>query len=257
MHDGSLLAPARGQPPPAPAGYVQSRGNPYMFLPSLAVCEHRVLKEKKSSCCGDRTLEYCNLKNKHTTYLMCQECKHMVLEGKKLYEALYADSKINYGSAKHNRCPGVRYIPKYFKHLISPVVDLGCGSGDTVAALKQQGFVVQGMDWIDHGLDHIVHDITVRTDLSLYYTAICIDVLEHITDDKLAGLFENLKQVQHQVVTVYCGSSKEHGYEQELHTNIKTPSSWVELLSQHFIIMETIRLASVRYLYLMRHKHGQ
>ena len=87
-----------------------------------------------------------------------------------------------------------------------------------------------------------------------YRTAICIDVLEHITDDRLPGLFENLKQADHQVVTVYCGPSKERGYNQQLHPNVKTPSEWATLLSEHFDIAETIQLATHCYLYLMRRK---
>lgn len=259
QHDGSLLAPARGVPPPAPSGFMQDPGNEYHYIPELEPCEHRVKKTKTSSCCGEQTLSYCKRKQKYTIYNMCMACdvpkKSPAMADCELYQALYDDKALHYGSAKHNRCPGVRYLPQYLKHLVSPVMDLGCGTGDTVTAMHEAGFVAQGMDWIDRGLNHIVCDITKEQDLSLYKSAICIDVFEHVTDDCLHGLIANLQQVIHQVVTVYCGSSKERGYTQELHTNIKTPSEWTRYLEQYFDIIETIRLATNRYLYLMKRKH--
>jgi len=266
-HDGSITVSGVRRPPPPPPGYEKYEGDPYRFFPILADCEHRTVKIKESRCCGDREHSFCTRDGKFILRSDCQRClkgsgqspidASPPLKDADLYQALYDDATLHYGSAKHNRCPGVRYLPKYLAHLISPIIDLGCGTGDTIRALQEKGFVAQGMDWIDRGLNHEVADITKPQDLSIYETAICIDVLEHITDDKLMGLIQNLQQVMHQVVTVHCASSRERGYPQELHTNIKTQKEWVEFLVQHFEVDDVITLAPHRFMYLMRRKHEE
>ena len=252
QHDGSVIFPRRGRAPKAPRGYVADPGDTFRFLPVLAECEYREKKLKKSSCCGDKMLDFCTDKDEFVLYSDCQACKGTseipaAIEGQELYQALYDDPNLRYGRAVSNRCPGVRYLPQFQGHLIEPVIDLGCGTGDTVKAMREVGFEADGLDWINGGVD-----ITEPQDLEKYESAICIDVLEHITDDKLPGLIQNLQKVKHQAVTVHCGSSKEAGYPQELHTNIKTQAEWTAFLSEHFEIITTITLALHRYLYIMK-----
>jgi len=258
QHDGTLIAPKRGRAPKPPEGYIADPGDAFHFLPVLAECEHREKRLSKSTCCGDKMLDFCTDKDQYVLYNDCQECKGTrpvpsapQIGGQELYQALYDDNSLRYGQAKHNRCPGVRYLPKFMGHLVSPTIDLGCGTGDTVRAMQEAGLEADGADWIDLKFGNKVCDITEYQDLSHYRSAICIDVLEHVTDDKLPGLLKNLQQVDKQVVTIYAGSSKERGFSQELHTNIKTPDQWTMLLEEHFKIITIITLAPKRYLYLM------
>jgi len=265
-HDGSITVSGVRRPPPPPPGYERYAGDPFRFFPILQECEHRTVKVKESRCCGDKELPFCTKDGRFVLRSDCQKCGKAdqpkaetppPLKDAALYQALYDDKTLHYGQARFDRCPGVRYLPKYLAHLISPIIDLGCGTGDTVRALQEKGYVAQGMDWIDRGLNHTVADITEPQDLSLYKTAICIDVLEHVSDDKLPGLIKNLQQTMHQVVTVHCKSSKERGFSQELHTNIKTQQQWAELLNQYFDIEDVITLAAHRFMYLMRRKHEE
>lgn len=259
QHDGSIILPRRGRPQKPPKGYIADTGDKFRFLPILAECKYREKRLKKSSCCGNKELDFCTDKDQYILYNICQECMGTVaipleaipLEGQALYQNLYDNPNLHYGQAAYDKCPGVYFIPHYLEYLKSPIIDIGCGTGDTVRAMQKAGFVAQGMDWIDRGLNHIVCDITEPQDLSIYETTICIDVFEHITDDKLIGLVHNMQQAPRQVVTVHCGPSSKWGYNVQLHLNIKTPEQWVTYLSQYFDIVKTIHMGGVRYLYLM------
>lgn len=254
--DGSLIAPARGASPAPPHGYILAPGEKYRYIPILVECDYREQQLKKSSCCGDKTLDYCTVNKTYTTYLMCQQCtkpKQKRIDAA-YYQKIYDSKDLNYGSAEHDRCPGTRFLSQYIAHLESPIIDLGCGTGDTVRKLQDNGYVVNGMDWIDRGLNHIVCDITEHQDLSIYKTAICLDVFEHVYEDRLPGLIRNMQQVERQVITVHCGPSREWGFGRDLHVNIKTGKEWVRLLSAYFEFDTVIMLAPKRYLYLTRRK---
>jgi len=171
------------------------------------------------------------------------------LTQRNLYQRLYEDPNINYGRAADDRCPGTRYFPKYRYWLHGRVIDLGCGTGDTVSLLRQNGYEADGIDQVslDNGMK--VGDITQPLDLADYGTAVCIDVLEHIPDKQLAGLWANLVSVFHQVLTTYSGPSHEIGYPQNLHPNIKTPSEWMEVIAARLTIRGRLELRRKRWLW--------
>ena len=140
---------------------------------------------------------------------------------------------------------------------MSPIIDLGCGTGETMLALREKGFEVHGADWVHLPVPRKVCDITEPMDLSKYRTSICLDVYEHIVDEKLIGLIRNMQQTQRQVITVCCVLSKKPKHNIELHTNIKTPDAWTKFLSKYFDIVEVISLNAIRYVYLTRCKHAK
>lgn len=248
--DGSLIAPSRGRPPDPPEGYVRDLQNSFRFIPVLIDCKYRTQKEKPNcGNCKNMLYPYCSRNGKFINAEDCLKCINQNkkrLHGKELYDALYGDPRLNYGKAQYNRCPGVRYFYKYLHWLYGNIVDLGCGTGDTVNKLIENGYKAKGIDWING--DHIVADITDELDLSEFDCAICIDVFEHVDDDGVLGILNNLKQVKRQVITIHTTSSKEDGYEQELHINIKNISNWIILIKQHLKLQDTIRLGTNRYL---------
>jgi len=162
---------------------------------------------------------------------------------KELYQMLYEDPARNYGVAAKNRCPGVRSFPLYSNYLESPVIDLGCGSGDTVARIREAGYDADGIDQIELNNGMKSGDAT-KFDCSGYGTALCIDVFEHLEPEELTSLLENMAKANRQIIQIHCGPSTEKGYSQELHINIKTPEEWDELLSKYF---------NIQY----RHRSGQ
>lgn len=170
------------------------------------------------------------------------------------YQELYEDPALQYGSAAHGRCPGVRSLPLYRHWLIGSVIDLGCGTGDTVRALRDEGVVADGLDQVNLPNAMRVGDITAPLDLGAYRSAICLDVLEHIDDSCLEGLLENLAQVERQVVTVHIGSAREAGRGVELHINRKSFGQWEAVLDARLDVCRMTTLDRRRMLFLCRRK---
>lgn len=194
LPDGRVFVPSRGRPPEAPEGYQVDPRNPYMFRPTSPIT------------------------NKEET-------------DRELYQHLYEDRMLNYGSSKHNRCPGVKFFEFYGDALVSPVFDFGCGRGDTVYFLREQGLMVEGVDQIklDNGMQ--VADITQPMILPpATQTALCMDVFEHLTDKDLAGLIANMKQCPFQIISVHNGPAYEIGCKKDLHINKKSFEDWQDFL---------------------------
>ena len=135
---------------------------------------------------------------------------------KKIYQKLYETT--NYGDAKIGRCPEYRHIHIYQSWVKEPIASLGCGRGDTVEWFRVRGYDIDGYDFINLKNGMFVQDITKPFDLKRYKTVICFDVLEHLTDQELKGLFKNLKQVEDIIVSVSNTQSIDWGTI-DLHVN--------------------------------------
>ena len=112
------------------------------------------------------------------------------------YQKVY-DQNPRYGCAATGSCPAVRLLPLYLEWLLSPVLDLGCGNGDTVDALECQGFGAVGIDFIrsakTDGTRIRTGDITKPIDnIREFRSGLCIDVLEHVDPANEDGLLRNL-----------------------------------------------------------------
>ena len=170
----------------------------------------------------------------------------------KLYQKIY-DENPWYGEAKLDRCPGVRLLPKYVEWLISPVMDLGCGRGQAVEYLRNKAMEAEGIDQINNHPDMRVGDITKPIeDISNFESVVCIDVIEHLYDKQVDGLFENMKQVQRQAFSIHNGESTGTG--QELHVNRMDFKTWEKKIKAHFEIVEEIQIHSEQILYLTKTK---
>lgn len=73
--EGSLIAPHRGSPPPAPDGYERDAGDPFLFHPRLDPCENRIQKIFESRCCGKYVRTYCTILNCNVVRGMCKACQ--------------------------------------------------------------------------------------------------------------------------------------------------------------------------------------
>jgi SAM-dependent methyltransferase len=165
-----------------------------------------------------------------------------------LYQKIY-DENPWYGDAEQGRCPGVRLLPQYQDWLLEPVMDLGCGRGQTVTAIRQLGLQASGIDQIENNPEMEVGDITQPIeDLEMFASVVCVDCIEHLYDDQVAGLFENFKKVKRQAFSIHNGESTGTG--QELHVNRKNFDDWHVLISKHFEIIKTIPITAEQILYL-------
>jgi hypothetical protein len=197
LPDGRMFVPSRGQPPEPPEGYMTDPNNPFMFRPISPVT------------------------NKETT-------------DRELYQHLYEDKMLNYGSAEHNRCPGVKFYEYYYKELLPPIFDFGCGRGDTVHYLRKHGFQATGADQVNLNNDmHVANIIEPMTLQIGSRTALCLDVFEHLVDSDLEGLIINMRMCDKQIISVHTGTAYEIGCKKDLHINKKSFEEWEFFLEEN------------------------
>ena len=164
------------------------------------------------------------------------------------YQRIYADFEW-YGDARQDRCPGVRLLPEYQDWLRSPVLDLGCGRGHTVEALRELGFAAEGIDQVAVGAGMRVGDVCRPIDdIRSFRSVICIDCIEHLTDRQVEGLVANMVQVERQAFSIHNGSSRDTG--EELHVNRKPFEEWERILGASFRIEDKITIHREQMLYL-------
>ena len=119
--------------------------------------------------------------------------------------------------------------------------------------LRATGFEAQGMDQVKINANMRVGDITKPVaDMDKFRSVICIDCIEHLHDDQVLGLFENMKKVERQAFSVHNGESTGTG--QELHINRKSFVDWDKLIRQHFDIAAVIKVHEQQMLYLTQTK---
>ena len=171
---------------------------------------------------------------------------------KEVYQEIYEKLKW-YGNSETGHSPGVRYIPKYKDWLIGPIIDLGCGRGDTVRKLRELGFLASGIDFVNLANDMSVGDITKPIDnLPVFKTSLCLDVFEHVDEAGVEKILENMKQTDRQVITAANEKSFHCGH--ELHINIKTFDGWKETVGKHLTIVESIIVQKDTILLLCKKK---
>jgi 2-polyprenyl-3-methyl-5-hydroxy-6-metoxy-1,4-benzoquinol methylase len=123
-----------------------------------------------------------------------------------------------------------KYYPYYKDYLKSPIIDLGCGRGDTVECLRNAGEDADGIDKKDSMNDMAVGDISDPVDfIEEYNTAMCIDVFEHLSDPELVGVLKNMQRVDQQIITVRK-------------TDKKTYKQWESLIMKHLIIVSSVKV---------------
>ncbi len=175
---------------------------------------------------------------------------HHPADSKALYQSIY-DQHDWYGSAEQDRCPGIRLLPDYQDWLAGPVLDLGCGRGHVVEALIEAGFQAEGIDQIVVNPKMRVGDITQPiADIKNFKSVVCIDCIEHLYEEQVTGLFENMQQTERQAFSIHNGESTGTG--QELHVNRKDFIDWTKIIREYFDIASAIQIHENQVLYLTR-----
>jgi SAM-dependent methyltransferase len=164
------------------------------------------------------------------------------------YQRIYEDFQW-YGDGQQGRSPGVRLIPHFIDWIQSPVLDMGCGRGHTVEALRERGLEATGIDQITMHPDMRVGDITQPIeDMEQYRSIICIDCIEHLTDEQVAGLFANMRRVERQAFSIHNGPATGTG--EDLHINIKSFDVWLQIIEECFEVEKIVDLQEEQKLYL-------
>ena len=129
---------------------------------------------------------------------------------------------------------------------------MGCGNGDTVRKFRQIGFEANGIDQINLNNGMMVGDIDKKLDLSEYDTTTCIDVFEHIPDESLKIILQNMQQTKQQVISVHNGPSEDEITGIDLHINIKSFDEWSAFIGEYLHVEEQIVIHEQQQLFLCK-----
>lgn len=177
----------------------------------------------------------------------------------KLYQWIY-DNVDGYGRAEKAHCPGIRVYPYSQEWIIKkPLIDLGCGTGQTAQFFKTKGVDAYGVDYINPVLPYCRQgDITKSMDLGKYYTATAFDVIEHLNNSQVKGLFLNMVQCERQIFTIANTPSyiEKDGKKIDLHINKKPFDTWKGIIGDYFDIVQEFEIRDYQKLYLCQRKQG-
>lgn len=179
---------------------------------------------------------------------------------KELYQRIYEENKL-YGIVGDN--PGEKYF-KHYKHWINgSVIDFGCGRGHAIRLIKKHfpQYEHKGIDQIILDKEMLSGDITKPIDPDIIKgmtVALSCDVYEHIVDEYLIGLVENMKKCKRQIITVSnrIGGQWFEGEEHEdLHPNIKSHEDWEKWVTKNgLIIKQKIKIEKRVMLFLCENR---
>ncbi|MFH1545297.1 MAG: class I SAM-dependent methyltransferase [archaeon] len=108
---------------------------------------------------------------------------------KEYYES-YSKERGNYIA----RVPldNVKRVNDLLPFLASPMLDVGCGTGDSVNYFSKKGFIVEGCDISENAIkkarnlfakhNFFVHDFSLKSLNKKYNTVYAFDVIEHVFD---------------------------------------------------------------------------
>lgn len=175
----------------------------------------------------------------------------------KLYERIYNELE-DYGRVEYNHCPGVRLYPHYEKYLAGKIIDLGCGTGETVQFFRERKFEAYGIDWIEPRNEFCKkYNITRKMRLGRYKIATCFDVVEHLKNNQVIALFNNMTPCKRQIFTIANSESIvtfEDGIEIDLHINKKSFDTWRGIILDYFNIIHEIPIREYQRLYICEQK---
>lgn len=116
------------------------------------------------------------------------------------------------------------------------VLDLGCGFGFLVEALRDRGVSAWGIDISEHAIDRVREDVrpfctvgSVTDPLDRDYDVIvCIEVLEHLEAELADVSVDNI--AQHTDTVLF--SSTPEDFREPTHLNVQPTDFWVELFAR-------------------------
>lgn len=120
------------------------------------------------------------------------------------------------------------------RHPASTVVDIGCGQGWWGAEFERAACMVTGVDGVhvpDRQLDtYVEHDlIDPLPDLGRFDLAVCLEVAEHLPEERAASLVAELCALAPAVV-FSAATPHQPGAG---HINCQWPSWWAQLFAEH------------------------
>jgi len=170
-----------------------------------------------------------------------------------IFQRAFERKKKNTGEIINANFPGIKLYPFYHEFIQLPILDLGCGDGDTARYLRTlyADDEANGCDAVILDNDMLKLDITDILPPRLYadyHTVLCCDVIEHIPDDRLPGLFKNFQRFDRQIISISNNPSIIEGV--DLHINKKSFAEWGAILSEYINIKAAIKITNTQILFL-------
>ena len=140
-----------------------------------------------------------------------------------------------------------------------PLIDLGSGTGQTCEFFREKKIEAYGIDLIKPRFDFCRQgDATLTMDLGKYKTITSFDMIEHISNAQVTGLFNNMVQCEHQIFTIANTPSYiiKDGVQIDLHINKKSWNIWRGIISDYFDIYQEFEIRDYQHLYLCKRKNG-
>lgn len=117
------------------------------------------------------------------------------------------------------------------------VLDVGCGMGFLVEALRDRGVEAYGLDISEYAIAQVREDIrpycwvaSIVEELPQCYDLIvCIEVLEHIDPCEVERAIANICAHTEDILF----SSTPFDYREPTHVNVQPPEYWAELFARH------------------------
>ena len=101
-------------------------------------------------------------------------------------------------------------------------------------------------------------DISKSMDLGKYYTVTSYDVIEHLNNAQIKGLFLNMVQCERQIFTIANTPSyvQIEGDKIDLHINKKSFPRWRGIITDYFDIVQEFEIRNYQHLFLCQRKQG-
>lgn len=152
-----------------------------------------------------------------------------------VFEKLYTET--DYGRACSERCSGSRYFLLYEPYIDGTVVfDIGCGSGDTVIALRIRGYIGKGFDWITPQNDFCKQEDIRQLNHGFFSAAdtiLCFDVLEHMEEEEIRSTVSQIGESGRKLILSVSPDTFTLGGI-DLQRTRRPAGWWLELLARQF-----------------------
>jgi glycosyltransferase involved in cell wall biosynthesis len=160
-----------------------------------------------------------------------------------IYDKNYYDYYGGQGPYDRNREEWLSFfanIGDRIKEKISPkkVLDVGCAKGFLVEALRERGVDAFGVDISDYAISQVRDDIkpycSVRSATEpfqdSYDLIVCIEVLEHLSEEEGCRVIENM--CAHTTDVVFS-STPSHEHPDPTHQNVRPKEHWIKLFAEN------------------------
>ena len=147
----------------------------------------------------------------------------------------------NYDTLDEANLPKLPYILQYAKSIPGKIIDAGCGRGNVLRHLSENGCSAFGVEISKKCFEqYLQNQPAANADIvswckagHTYDGCVCTDVLEHIPPDQLDATLVSLRRLSPSLFAGIANTSSVHsGY--ELHVIREGISWWVRHLARHY-----------------------